>query len=794
MAIKNQSFSLNVNENGIVDSLVLLNDSKKMNWVIDKAYLEEANYYSSDKLMGNFEFKVEDKMYSSATIAPKVRCDNNKCIVDYDYEQYQVSLIFDLSEDNEITWSIHFENRMTIPIKLQHFGLWASFSYIMFRDTDVLRNIFHSAALFPSISKDFTKLAVMRRTGRESSLGIYQTKGTTNSIGSYCDFTNGFLENSSPSLDGIIFHQLILSGEHSNENDWIYSDEQILIEAGETHSWIYKISQVSDMNDFYLKSKEHGHPIVKNPGMAIVGQPIAINITEGKVCKAEVWWQEQGSLRNASLTLESQTRVTGSFAIPGEYKIIITFADDKEDLLVINVVKDIKEMIDNRVDYLCNISYQENDKTNPHAFRPVHNQGESVGKMSLVLKKNLLDDNPDKSQIYKVEKSVNEYLLNSWFENGDFLKPRKLYGDFYRVMDFEYIGHVIYLLSLLPDEVLTLQNSNTYLLWAARVVELRINPDLHVSKRAKEEAKMLGVFFLYIDDLLKSLVDKQIKGYEHLEKLWMDNLKRIVDSKDELTAAMTEHYYDNAGFGPAAAALANAGYRQECLWYGDLVLANIGFSNDFRAQNPDRWWEALSYMIHSLWGGITAAATLDVFHLIKDPRYLEASYRAFMGILYCYDTNSTATVSLNPGEAVSTYAVPSPHYNRPDLSKMRFGQEVFAKDGGIFAMLFPKEDTQTSDWDMGEELVAYLDRFGQDAYCYFDGQGILRGVNCHLEVNDSEVRITSYAPYPKRIYLLDKTELKVLPGNGREAILEISCPNLKVEFCILSRVVCRASV
>ena len=47
--------------------------------------------------------------------------------------------------------------------------------------------------------------------------------------------------------------------------------------------------------------------------------------------------------------------------------------------------------------------------------------------------------------------------------------------------------------------------------------------------------------------------------------------------------------------------------------YAELLEANIGFSNDFRAQNPDRWWEALSYMIHSLWGGMSAASMLKVY-------------------------------------------------------------------------------------------------------------------------------------------------------------------------------------
>ena len=44
-----------------------------------------------------------------------------------------------------------------------------------------------------------------------------------------------------------------------------------------------------------------------------------------------------------------------------------------------------------------------------------------------------------------------ELHTKKWFEDGDFRKPRKLYVDFYRCMDFEYIGHLFYLLSEFVD-------------------------------------------------------------------------------------------------------------------------------------------------------------------------------------------------------------------------------------------------------------------------------------------------------------------------------------------------------
>lgn len=184
------------------------------------------------------------------------------------------------------------------------------------------------------------------------------------------------------------------------------------------------------------------------------------------------------------------------------------------------------------------------------------------------------------------------------------------------------------------------------------------------------------------------------------------------------------------------------------------MLANIGFSNDFRAQSPDRWWEALSYMIHSLWGGVTAAASLKAYEKLKDIRFLKAAYRATVGILYCYDTNAKATdTKLASGEAAVTYSIAGPHANRPDLSRNRFGQSTFYRAGGIFTRLFTKGE-ETADWDMGEELVAYLDGFGKKTYLYKE-EGQIAVINGSMEETPDCLLITSYAPYPMVYHFYD---------------------------------------
>lgn len=771
MVIKNKIFTLNVTEQGTLDLLRLNADPYRMNWVITEDYLDEVNYYSKDKLFGNFIIKIEDKIYNSAYIKPEIKRQKKQIIVQYEFSEFQLEQVFDVSDTDSFNWSISFTNKRKIPLKIQDFSVWIPFSYIMFRDTSVRRNVHQSAAVFPSLSPDFSKIAVMRRSSEDSSLGMYQLVGELFSVGSYCEFQNKFFEDISPSLDGVIYHKMILSGKNtSNEMDWIYPGKEIVVEAEGSEKWQYQIDEIIDQQAFIEKGIEIGHSKISYPEMVPVNQPFEVTVYGTEVVAAAMEWEVAGRHHTKKLNIKDGQTIFGIAAYCGEHRLSIELANEKKDQVVINAMESVRELVERRVDYLCNRSYGLEEES---AFSPLSNQGESLGKLSLILKKNLLAE-PKIEEVQKVEKSLNHYVLNKWFVKGDFKKPRNLYGSFYRVMDFEYLGHVLYLLSLFPDQLLQEQRADVYLEWAAKVVELRINPDCHDSLRAKEESEMLGVFFLYINELIEELAQRNIGDHDKLRSLWENNLFEILEDNASLKAVTTEHYFDNAGFGPAAAALANAGYTKSCLQYGELLLANIGFSNDFRFQNPDRWWEALAYMIHSLWGGITAAAALDVFHAVKDPKYLEASYRAFVGVLYCYDPHSTTTTKIEAGEAVSTYAVTSPHDNRLDLSRNRFGQETFAKDGGIFARIFDENSRQTSDWDMGEEMVAYLDRFGQDAYVYYDEEAVLKVVNGRAEIRENETFITSYAPYPRNIYFLHEKELIRLEGNGKEAILKMN--------------------
>lgn len=782
--MENQSFTVEFSPDGNVSKIILKKDPSQMNWVVDEGYLDQVHYDDKDKLFGNFSISIDDKKYNSHEIRAEMSLSKESATVSYVLDGAELLFKYDLSQSaDSLFWTIQLTNRTDTDVYISDFRVWSSFAYVMYRINDLNMQTEHSAAVFPSISKDFTKMACVRRSNHAPHLGIYQLNGETKSVGTYCEYENLFFENVSPSLDGILFHQLIFAGGYPEgfvNSDWIYSKDGISVKANTAEEWQFVLEAFENQDDFYRVGKKYGHPVYQLEPLAVTREPydFSFSLPSGTALRdAYVEFKdanEDCKRRNLMSCIHSNgSEYTSAliFEEPGEHKISIELDNHKTDSIIMNVMKPIQSIFTQRAQYISNVLYSGPKGEFPHSYSPVSNQGESLGKLSFILKKNLLGATPDLSEVQKVEESCVHYIRPKWFVNGDFRKPAFLYGDFYRCMDFEYIGHVFYLLSRFDAKILKYNSPDTYLEWAAEVFRLRVNPDLHQTARGKEEARMLGTYFLYINGLLDEMKNRGLTGkYHEIHALWSDLAAKVAKDSETYKAAVTEHFYDNAGFGPAAGALASSGHPEAARKYGELLLANIGFSNDFRAQNPDRWWESLSYMIHSLWGGLTAAATLKVYEELHDTRYLKAAYRATAGILYCYDSDAKATDHrLKSGEAASTYSVGGPHMNRPDLSRNRFGQSTFYRDGGIFAKLFSREE-ETSDWDMGEELAAYLDGFGKKTFLYKEDNQI-KVINGCTEDTDQGLLIRSYAPYPTEYHFYDG-DSHFISGDG-ETVREI---------------------
>ncbi|GHP14008.1 hypothetical protein YK48G_14330 [Lentilactobacillus fungorum] len=765
--MKSDFLTISQNKRGAITKFQINDDPTNMNWVIDPDYLASLNYHDLDKLFGEFNVTIDGKKYRSIDFNPQVTTSDLTSQVSYHIDSLDLVQHFKLT-GKALTWQFTVTNQADREVTIHNLGLWVSLAYVMFRDKNVQRNANQSAAIFPSISQNYTKLAAIRRDNTQPNLGLYQTKGNVLSVGTFNEYTNRFFENVSPSLDGMLFHEIILAGGYDDDkrphHDWIYPQTELHVKPGQTITWAFALQPFGSRQDFYQVAKSYGHPRISFEPLVQSGQRqrFTIELAKDQVIKrVVVKHHADGRLIEDDISDELDgTRLIYQPKGVGEHEIWLTFADGTSDMGVFNVMSSVSQLLRNRANYVSTHSYSGASGKVPYSFSPVSNQGESLGKLTFIVQECLLDPKVDDiaKQIAQVEESAVKYVRPKWFINGDFKHPRKLYGDFYRVMDFEYIAHLFYLLSKVPTKYLHLNSPKDYLAWAAQVFDVRVNPDLHDNQRGKEEAQMLGLYFTYIEDLLKDVKAAGLdQEYAEISKSWAITTDRVAQGAKTLSAAMTEHFFDNAGFGPATGALALTGNLAAAKVYGELLKANIGFSNDFRSQSPDRWWEALSYMVHSLWGGITAAAAQVSGENLQDVELVQAGYRATNAILYMYDSNASTTDRfLKPGEAASTYSIAGPNVNRPDLSRNRFGQSIFAEDGGIFSRLFPDGYTGEDDWDMGEELVAYLNGFGQTTYLYSDDQGQLHAINGAIsQLNSTDYQIQSFAPYCRRYVNLD---------------------------------------
>lgn len=776
--LRNDTFEVYLSPQGTVESLLLRDDPEQMNWVIDAQYVKDAGYSNQDKRFGQWSAVIDGERIESINLQPHIEVVDEQCAtVTFLHDQFKVQYEYLLDYNGEWKWNIRCSNRGDYSIKVTGFHCWFSLAYIMFRDPDVLRNMKQSCAVFPHLGGDFAKFAAMRRSNEAPHLAIYSTGERVAAFGTYCSYVNRFLEQVSPSLDGMLYHRLSLiedgsAMEQSAASDWIYGGDYsaVMLEPSGERQWSFVFTPFTEQEEFYKKAIKYGHPHWDYS---------PVTTTEGKFF-AEVNLPQQDSLHSVSIlravdeagTVE-ETDITKEFKLvsdkkskrlravlslksAGELKLTARLASGKCDVLVGNVLEPIHSILEQRAAWLCDNSFNTAQATRPYAFLPLSNQGESLGKLSFILMKNLLSP-PVPAQVHKVEVSAFLDLKQHWFADGDFMLPKPLYGSFYRIYDFDYIGHVYYLLSKFDKSLLTYTDPESYLCWAAQVMCMRLDPACHRNKREKEESRLVGVFILYIADLLEDLKVKGLTDWHaRLNTLWLEFIKGLKQDSQGYQGAVTEHFYDNAGFGPTCEALCLAKLTDEAKLYAQLIVANIGFSNDYRANAPDRWWEALSFMTHSLWGGLVAGAARASYETLGDARLLEAGYRATMAVFNCYDWNVQSTIrKLKPGEAASTYSIAAPNLNMPELSRNRFGQSIFKKSSDpLFSSLFA--NIEGDDWDMGEELVAYLLGFGSTTYLYTDGEGELRCVNGFIEPLEKGWAITSYAAYPTRYVMLEK--------------------------------------
>ncbi|PSW22029.1 hypothetical protein C9I98_01845 [Photobacterium sanctipauli] len=778
--LQNNQFTVRCNAQGILTELLINKDTSKTNWVVNHDYLNTLSYQDCDKLFGNFSVVANNLEFSSQDIQPIISNDNNSIVALYSFDCFDIKISYQFDDHGHFIAGLCCENTSNSTIDIKGLHLWLSLANVMYRDLDVERNMAQSCAVFNHLSGEFSKFAAIKRSNLAPHLGVYQHTGRTEFMGTYCRYTNRFFEQVSPSLDGVIYHRasLVEDGETMPELkqcDWLYQEcyQSKTLAVGERLSASYLITPIQDQQAFYTKAGELGQPVWDySPVITSKGEfnaKISL-ISDVVIDKAEVSYWQGDKLTTTPLDItthnaNNQFGLTFKPNSEGEHKLEITLNNGLKDKVIFNVLPEIAHLLEQRADWLVRKSYSPDDTTRPNAFLPLSNQGESLGKVAFVLIKNVLGSS-DIEQIRSAEHCAAYDIRPHWFTDGDFTQPARLYDGFYRIFDLDFIGQIYFLLSQL-DEVI-LNDKVTYLDWAYQVLRLRLDPELHHSQREKEETEINGPFVYYAQDVIDALASNNMAAEsQHLAKLWQQFGEKMVANSNGMKGAITEHFYDNAGFGPTCKTLLLHGHTKEAKAYAELMKANIGFSNDYRMQSPDRWWEALAPMNHSLWGGLVASASLAAYEGLLDRQCLHQAYAASMAMFNCYDYNvKSSPKPLAAGEAASTFCCTAPNLNDHKLSRSRFGQDAFGDD-----LLFA--NASGIDWDMGQELVTYCQGFGISTYLLVDEHGI-QCVNGMIDHSGSEAQVISYAAWPRRFVIEDNGQLRIVHFDNDQPMIPLS--------------------
>jgi len=272
-------------------------------------------------------------------------------------------------------------------------------------------------------------------------------------------------------------------------------------------------------------------------------------------------------------------------------------------------------------------------------------------------------------------------------------------------------------------------------------------------------------------DLTNELIERGYKDEgNRLKELTEENLRNQIERDDGRSYIITEHYFDNCGLSVNTEFFLSNNLSEIGMNVAKFLLPNVAYSTDYRNFAPDRWWEALAPMYHNLWAVYPAKAMLSAYEVSMDTNYLFASYRAMMPMFYNYDWNAVSPLrKLEKGEGVSTYCLTAPNMNLEYASHNRFGQSVFKGE------FFDKLKLAGDDWDMGLDLILYLNSFGQKTYVVMrDGKPV--AVNGNAEGTLENLKVKTYAAYGAE-YRIEPLRMTVSRGNTGFTIEEIKIQN-----------------
>lgn len=760
--LENDTFKLVLNpDTGLMEGLYAKNDKDGGNFLISTETLDKLNFSDyKNHLLGSTLFELEDGSFEeTGNYSPNHILTEDEIIIvkkqvlglefTYHYELLEDGIKYKATINNTTKKNIIFN-------KLAHF---IPVAYLC--NTDIEKNLTASWSMVPTLGISKPYFLCKKRSGEGPDYIVQNITGGMKAVGSACAYRNLFFEQVSPSLSGAIFFNAALAWPHQREDrpltDWQYSElyQRITLAPEEALTELFEIRQC-EANKEEDKLISINTAIVDYPPYSLVGEIATLTVRGGKpiryqsICVTE---KDEAPRIEFEGPLEADGLIhIGPFPDAGERKIVIELEDGQKHSVIFSVYPSMKEYIET----ICHYIYTNRFISDPqdpdcYGYRSISPQGESCGKGSALLMKNILSPNPNKDEVHQVELNTLKYIIPNWLDEK--LLPRKKYGSdesaFARLYDLDYIILQLYLLGTIDEELLTEKSAQAYIELAARLFRYRIEKTPDKDTRELEEVDLAMALHWDTEDLLSRYAayghEEETKEVQKILKEYIERQKQVVDAG---RSSVTEIYFDNAGVAMTSGTLLSYGEKDSGLKAAKLLLPNVAFSNDFRCYAPDRWWESQSPMYHNLWAVNVAKAMLQTYLASGDANYLDAAHRSMMPMFHNYDwTAKSSRCIMEKGEGVSTYCITAPNLNHEPCSHNRFGQQIFTNDNFINSLKLSGDD-----WDNGVDLVIYLQSFGQT--CYVDGeQNSPYAVGGRIEKVERGYLIHSFSAYPSRYYL-----------------------------------------
>ena len=641
---------------------------------------------------------------------------------------------------------------------------------------------------------DYAHLMFTQVTGRGPHLGIVLTDGRIHALTMpYLHGGPTLINDYQAFSTRLMYPQLHVTNFAAHKECDEYPQPILDLRPGDTEAFTLFYFPFDQLEDFTARVRSLcQQPTFDYPRYWPVGKEMSIMIE--LPYHATVSAEHQAKAIPTEKITDTKFKFSIKLNQSGLHRVDLTYGNKKTFILV-EAVHDVKELLEKRVEYI--LSAQQCQEITDNRYGgifmtdlqsgkwltrddlytvQVGGSGEMVATGQLVVYKNLTD--PDPGQIKQAEVYANQWLrlhcqdedfstplnpLNrmkykerGWkyergragiFNNPDFPSEKA-----WRIHNANWIAPFYYLLSEMPDELLTMQQSATYLDWAYRTIKWQF----------ESEPRMSADQSYFIPRVIRKL---KLAGREEaateLQDHWQQFVARIVTSAHSLAEDFFN--FDDSMFYCSAIPLLLDSKVKEAKSFLKSFPYNIGISYDPGVQTPFPYWDDyltdLPYLMMPyltrphFWSITDLYPLLQLYETTHDEAILNSAYQ---GILAFYE-----------------------HYN----FGYRWNKWGEMKLGQGHPCFLPSNDLHTQERvcaDQDPAFVTYLETFG--SRCYLTPSG--KAVNAELH----QERLISWAPFPREYHLDDRNLLLICePYSLAIPWIEFSDHSIRVLVTNLSR-------